>query len=231
MRARAGQSGCEATEWTSETSARCRMAHGGQGSLRASMTVGSRAGSMTEVVSADMPMLSVMGQGNVASTEVIMVYYREGRMLRPSQSARQSGSGSDSTMWSSDSSMVCRFSLASHASRHLVVTTGLSIESSIASLSFDAGETTGVGQTNLKGSESTSMSVFGSSTGRPWFTSRVRIHHTGCLETRWVSDTSMRCSAMASTQGSRGLVVTMGVSAVYSIEVPQGGRTAAPLAF
>ena len=41
-RAREGQTGCEATEWESETSVRCMVAHGARGTRRVVMTVGER---------------------------------------------------------------------------------------------------------------------------------------------------------------------------------------------
>jgi hypothetical protein len=41
-RAREGHTGCEATEWESETSARCLVTHGARGTRRLTMTVGQR---------------------------------------------------------------------------------------------------------------------------------------------------------------------------------------------
>ena len=43
-RAREGQTGCEATEWESETSVRCLESHGGRGTRRVVMTAGEREG-------------------------------------------------------------------------------------------------------------------------------------------------------------------------------------------
>ena len=42
--ARQGQTGCEATEWESETSVRCMVGHGSRGTRRVVMTAGSEGG-------------------------------------------------------------------------------------------------------------------------------------------------------------------------------------------
>merc|ERR1719163_2301817 len=44
---RSGQTGCEGTEWESETSVRCLAGHGGQGTRRVVMTARERGGSMS----------------------------------------------------------------------------------------------------------------------------------------------------------------------------------------
>ena len=43
---RSGHTGCEGTEWESETSVRCLMGHGARGTRRVAMTAGERSGSM-----------------------------------------------------------------------------------------------------------------------------------------------------------------------------------------
>ena len=45
---RVGQTGCEGTEWESETSVRCLVGHGVRGTLRVTVAAGERGGSMLE---------------------------------------------------------------------------------------------------------------------------------------------------------------------------------------
>ena len=59
---RGGETGCEGTEWESETSVRCRTVHGGRGSGGMTVTVGERGGSMTEAWSVDEAEMT-MGMG------------------------------------------------------------------------------------------------------------------------------------------------------------------------
>ena len=67
-RAREGHTGCEATEWESETSVRCQIGHGARGTRRVVMTAGDRGGSVTQGWSVDLGSLSVMRRGNRAGT-------------------------------------------------------------------------------------------------------------------------------------------------------------------
>merc|ERR1719199_2412477 len=50
---RTGETGCEGTEWESETSVRCMVGHGGRGTRRVVMTAGERGGSGTAAYSVD----------------------------------------------------------------------------------------------------------------------------------------------------------------------------------
>ena len=67
-RAREGQTGCEATEWESETSVRCLESHGGRGTRRVVMTAGERGGSVTQAWSGDVGMMSVIDGSNRGGT-------------------------------------------------------------------------------------------------------------------------------------------------------------------
>jgi hypothetical protein len=67
-RAREGHTGCEATQWESETSVRCLVAHGARGTRRVTMTVGEREGTITQALSADLIALSMMRRKGRAGT-------------------------------------------------------------------------------------------------------------------------------------------------------------------
>eukprot|EP00961_Rhodomonas_salina_P250271 3383300-Rhodomonas_salina.1 len=63
-----GHSGCESTEWESETSVRCQTGGGVRGTRRVTMTVGERSGSVTGVWSTDLSAVSSMRRTNRAGT-------------------------------------------------------------------------------------------------------------------------------------------------------------------
>jgi hypothetical protein len=67
-RGREGETGCEATEWESETSVRCMVSGGGRGTRRGMMTVGERGGSMTGGWSVDGGGMSVVRGQNRGGT-------------------------------------------------------------------------------------------------------------------------------------------------------------------
>jgi hypothetical protein len=54
---RDGFTGCEATEWESETALRCRVGHGVRGTRRVSLTAGSQWRSASHALSYDAPSL------------------------------------------------------------------------------------------------------------------------------------------------------------------------------
>ena len=57
---REGHTGCEGTEWESETSVRCLVGHGAPGTRRVSMTAGDHGSSMSEGYSFDLASASTM---------------------------------------------------------------------------------------------------------------------------------------------------------------------------
>jgi hypothetical protein len=68
VRGRGGHTGCEGTVWESETSVRCLVGHGAEGSRRVVMTVASRGGSVTQGWSVDTASTSRMRRLNHAGT-------------------------------------------------------------------------------------------------------------------------------------------------------------------
>ena len=65
---REGQTGCEATEWISDTSARCRVTQGVSGTRQAVVTLAKQTGSMTQAFSVDTSELTTYVFGVVSVT-------------------------------------------------------------------------------------------------------------------------------------------------------------------
>lgn len=63
-----GQTGAQATSWSSETSLVCNVAGGLEGSLTLVVTMGARAGSETEGASYDTSGVSTVAPVNVGKT-------------------------------------------------------------------------------------------------------------------------------------------------------------------
>ena len=69
---RFGETGCEGTEWESETSVRCLIGHVGRGSRRVAVTGAGVSASLTEAWSADSPSLrSLLTERSVGRMEII----------------------------------------------------------------------------------------------------------------------------------------------------------------
>eukprot|EP00961_Rhodomonas_salina_P112495 1513663-Rhodomonas_salina.1 len=60
--------GCEATEWESDSSLRCLVGISMRGSRRTTVTVAVRSGSLTEAMTADLRSVSVARRSNHPGT-------------------------------------------------------------------------------------------------------------------------------------------------------------------
>ena len=101
-RAREGHTGCEATEWESETSVRCMVTHGARGTRQLVMTVGEEGGgSVTQGWSADVGGLSVMRRQNAAGTgkASVTVHGASMGLVTYTGRAREGHTGCESTEW------------------------------------------------------------------------------------------------------------------------------------
>ena len=65
---RIGHTGCEGTEWESETSVRCLMGHGSRGTRRVSITMEQKSGCMSGAYSVEMASLRVSRRVNHGKT-------------------------------------------------------------------------------------------------------------------------------------------------------------------
>ena len=138
-RAREGQTGCEATEWESETSMRCMVGHGARGTRRVAMTVGERGGSVSQALSMDLGSLSLLRRVNRAGTGSASVTVHGiglglsffTTMIRFGQSI------CEVTEWESDSALRCLSGSAVRGSRRVAITSMLEVGSITHSFSLD----------------------------------------------------------------------------------------------
>jgi hypothetical protein len=161
-RAREGHTGCEATEWESETSVRCLVTHGARGTRGVSMTVGERGMSVTQSCSFDPARISKVFF-NISSikpnaTTFLIDHFDDGLEhfdffttnfslstitlighgfgsddFSPRGSMGQSAV--DASDWVSDSSVACKFSEQSiSATRVTAVTSGSQVLETCSSI-------------------------------------------------------------------------------------------------
>ena len=126
-RAREGHTGCEATEWESETSVRCMVTHGARGTRRLVMTVGEQGGgSVTQGWSADVGALSVMRGQNAAGTgsASVTVHGASMGLVTYTGRAREGHTGCEATEWESETSVRCMVTHGARGTRRLVMTVG-----------------------------------------------------------------------------------------------------------
>ena len=213
-RAREGHTGCEATEWESETSVRCMVTHGARGTRRLVMTVGERGGgSVTQGWSADVGALSVMGGQNAAGTgsASVTVHGASMGLVTYTGRAREGHTGCEATEWESETSVRCMVTHGARGTRRLVMTVGERGGGSVTQgWSADVGALSVMGGQNAAGTGTASVTVHGASMGLVTYTGRAREGHTGCEATEWESETSVRCMVTHGARGTRRLVMTVG---------------------
>ena len=111
-RVRVGLSGCEASEWVSDSAVKCRVSSGVRGTRGVSVTVGERVGSVSEAYSFDAATLSVLRVGNRAATGSASVTVQGAGfgLVDYSGGVRVGLSACEASEWVSGSNEVCRVS-------------------------------------------------------------------------------------------------------------------------
>ena len=124
--AREGQTGCEATEWESETSMRCMVGHGARGTRRVVMTVGERGGSVSQALSLDLGWISITRRGNRAGTgsTSVTVHGASMGLVSYTGQAREGHTGCEATEWESETSVRCQVQHGARGTRRVVMTVG-----------------------------------------------------------------------------------------------------------
>ena len=106
---RIGQTGCEGTEWESETSVRCMIGQGSPGTWRVVMTAGERGGSMSEGYSVDVGSMSTLHRDNRAGTgsASVTVHGASLGLISFTVLGRAGQTGCEGTEWESETSLRC----------------------------------------------------------------------------------------------------------------------------
>ena len=211
-RAREGHTGCEATEWESETSVRCKVTRGARGTRQLVMTVGERGGSRTQAWSVDVGALSVMRRHNGAGTGSASVTLHGAGMGLETHTgrAREGHTGCEATEWESETSVRCLVTHGAQGPRRLTMTVGERGGSLTQGWSVDAGALSVMRRQNRAGTGSALVTVHGASMGLVTYTGRAREGHTGCEATQWESETSVRCLVTHGARGTRRVTMTVG---------------------
>ena len=224
--AREGRTGCEATEWESDTSVRCHVGQGARGTRRVVMTTAVLIGSVSHVWSMDGSGISEIRKGNRAGTGAssITVFGKGFGTVMYTGSARVGRSGVESTEWESDTSVRCLIGHGASGTRRVVVTAGERGGSLSQGWSVDLPGLSVMRRSNMLWTGSMSLTMHGASMGHASYTARTRHGQTGCEATEWESGTSVRCLTSHSSKGTRRLAMTVGaqsgsVSHAWSVDV------------
>ena len=164
---RSGQTGCEGTEWESETSVRCRMGSSSGGTRRVTMTAGERSGSMSEAYSVGAGKMSVMRRDNSAGTgsASVTVHGAGLGLMGLTAMVRSGQTGCEGTEWESETSVRCLVGRSASATQRVVMTVGERSGSISEAYSVDALSVSMAGSSNVvDGGLVTSITVYGGNT-------------------------------------------------------------------
>jgi hypothetical protein len=134
-----GKTGCEATEWESETSVRCLMTHEDRGTRRVVMTAGERGGSVTQTYSSDCSCLSYIRPSNRAGTGSVSVTVHGSNfgLIVDTFKVRLGQSSCEATEWESEASVMRLFGQGASGTHRSVMTVGQRIGSVTQAWSVD----------------------------------------------------------------------------------------------
>jgi len=225
-RGREGYTGCEATDWESETSVRCLAGHGASGTRRVMMTAGKQGASVTQGWSLNMAGLSITRRANLVGTgsASVTVHGASMGLVRHTGRGRESQTGCEATEWESETSVRCLAGNGIRGTRRIALSVGEREASVTQGWSVDLAGVSVIRKINRAGTGSASVTVHGASMGLVMHTGQARVGQTGCEATEWESQTSVRCLEGHASRGTRRVVMTAGergasVSQIWSVDV------------
>ena len=125
-RAREGQTGCEATEWESETSIRCMVGHGARGTRRGIVSVLGHGASVSFGFSVDASWLSSLRRSNRrgSGSASLTVHGSSLGLSSLSRSSRVAQTGCEATEWESETAIRCLAGHGVRGTRRVMLTAG-----------------------------------------------------------------------------------------------------------
>jgi hypothetical protein len=136
---RVGLTGAEVSYWISDTVISCKSPEGMWRSLRVLLTLGNQASSFTHVLSYDAPIVSDVHSANVQFAGKSFVAIMGSRFFVEDGSLRgQIGNTAcESSLWMSETSLLCRASAGNSGSATAIVTNGRMLAAASDCVSYD----------------------------------------------------------------------------------------------
>jgi len=209
---RPGQTGCEATEWESETSVSCLLSGRASSTRRLSITSGDQVYSLSLSWSVDIPAISATFGANVASTgsSRFTVFGIDFISWASTPRLVLSGSAAESSSWVSGTSLYCLSSVGSQVTNRLCVTSQRRQGSISQIFSFDLHLISSVTPPNSAAQGRRAELLSGLSFGTHDQSVQARIGSTACQVTQWRAGTSVRCRISPGISTQLQVVLTAG---------------------
>jgi len=216
---RMGESQTEYTLWISESVIRAMSTSGLFSSHAMVLTSGNRDGSISQVLSYNIPAVSLNCHANQPATgsTIITIFGQNYGQASFTASQKFQYSSAQRTDWDSDSSISALPSDGLAASIRLILSAGIRIGTRTRAFTYNIPQLRVVSErTNFPAEYYSAISItfLGSSFGVFHQTIMVRVGNTNSESTVWISDTSMVASCGTGVFATEGFTVTSAVARV-----------------
>jgi hypothetical protein len=228
--ARQESTSCESSAWISDTSLLSRTPSGvARGTMRVAVTLGIRTGTITEIVSYDVPRVNILigGTANQArlggkplqvgdGSEGPFPLQATGTNLGAvdySGSMRFGNTACETTVWRSDTQLAGKVAPGNSGSMRVVLTAGERMGSLSEAVSYDVPTLIATEVKDRSGNVAWDVSSFVAMNGlfeTAVYTSRARLGGSACESTEWASESQVMCRSASGSRGSLSFAVTAG---------------------
>ena len=229
-----GGSSCGLSNWLSDTSVRCRALAGIGSTKDLSVTIAVKVGTITEAISYDVAsnkkfIAPAIGQpgvyenqgGNAPATGASSVTLsgEDFGTFETTTQMRPGGTGAEITPWASDSAVTAK--VAAGVSFELGVTLTVALRENTLSQAFtydavgvvDPLKGSGASGPNSNGPMvgALTITVIGSNLAHNDYTGAVRVGHTACQGSEWVSESAIMCKESTGLLNSLAIILSLAV--------------------
>eukprot|EP00277_Geminigera_cryophila_P026926 CAMPEP_0179482012 /NCGR_PEP_ID=MMETSP0799-20121207/59610_1 /TAXON_ID=46947 /ORGANISM="Geminigera cryophila, Strain CCMP2564" /LENGTH=475 /DNA_ID=CAMNT_0021294933 /DNA_START=9 /DNA_END=1432 /DNA_ORIENTATION=- len=220
---RTGLSASESTIWISTSSVACRQSSGVQSSKILHITVAPHSGSMTQAISYNTASISTYEATLSGSARIctLSLYGTAFSLQDTSVQVRVGSTGAETTFWKAETSVICKQAHGTPAHDRVVLTIG-ERQSTVTNIHvYQPPVMSSILSSNIAMCSPPSiLYVFGWNYGFVSLSSSIRLGVTACLNTQWMSDSSLRCKpARGFSEPTSQLPVILSMGAIHQKQV------------
>eukprot|EP00961_Rhodomonas_salina_P046333 621865-Rhodomonas_salina.3 len=213
--AQIGGTACARTKWISDTSMFCATAQGTPSSVGVALSAGTQvSGSISFALSYDSVKVSDGTSTNLVTNEPTSVTLH-GSFSDASVTAvaRTGASACRSTVWASDTALICLPLSAGAQTEGIVsVTSGTRVASVSSVFTYNSAWMSSLASVNNPSPGGAELTIHGAQFSPALYTADARLGGTACQRTSWISETVIQCQVSNGIASTLPAEVTVGVS-------------------
>jgi hypothetical protein len=216
---RFGGTACQSTNWTSDTAIMCQVPAGIASTKNMVVTVERQVGTLTQVFSYDSNVLKSVIRANVPATGSVMITVVGAAFGTSSYSSVLNvyGTAAETTVWVSDTSMLCRVSAGIMSTRAISVTAGVRVGTVTEIVTYDTPTATLTWPANTPMTAGDHLQaapthiISGANFGQTGVTANGILGGTTFEATMWMSDSSISPRFASGFFRTHTIAVTAGI--------------------